>query len=120
MRLIPQTTVGIEIAGNDLRIAAVRDFAGKRRLLYQEVLAGFLTLPEQDRSSVLLALFKKNRLSGLNVQLTFPGTSGVVRDLEFPAGQALEANLRSAVALQIESLSPWPLDEIYWDCAWAP
>ncbi len=118
MRLIPQAAVGIEIAGNDLQIAVVRDFAGKRRLLYQEVLAGFLALPEQDRSSALLAIFKKNKLSGLNVHLTFPGNCGVVRDLEFPAAQVMEANLRSAVALQIESLSPWPLDEIYWDCAW--
>lgn len=118
MRLIPQATVGIEIAASDLRIAVVREFAGKRRLLYQEELAGFLALPEQDRGSALLAKFKKNKLSGLNVHLTFPGNCGVVRDLEFPAAQAMEANLRSAVTLQIESLSPWPIDEIYWDCAW--
>jgi Tfp pilus assembly protein PilN len=118
MRLIPQTTVGIEIAGQDLRIAVLRDFSGKRRLLYKEVLAGFLGLPEQDRGPALLAVFKKNKITGLNIHLSFPGNCGIVRDLEFPAGQALEANLRAAVTLQIESLSPWPLDEIYWDCAW--
>jgi general secretion pathway protein L len=118
MRLIPQTTVGVEIAGQDFRIAVVRDFAGKRRLLREEVLPGFLGLSDEERGPALLAAFKKARISGLNVHLSFPGNCGIVRDLEFPAAQVLEANLRSAVTLQVESLSPWPVDEIYWDCAW--
>jgi Tfp pilus assembly protein PilN len=118
MRLIPHTTVGAEIADQDLRIAVVRDFAGKRRLVRTEVLAGFLGLSDEDRGPALLAVFKRTKISGLNVHLSFPGNCGIVRDLEFPAAQALEANLRSAVTLQVESLSPWPVDEIYWDCAW--
>src|SRR5436190_66039 len=32
----------------------------------------------------------------------------------------VEDNLRSAVALQVETLSPWAIDEMYWDCVWEP
>src|SRR5262249_55624590 len=85
-----------------------------------DVMPGFVDLSGEDRLSTLLAYFKKNKIAALNVHLTLPGALAVARDLEFPAAAGLEANLRSAVALQVESLSPWPLDEIYWDCAWQP
>ncbi len=54
MLLIPQTSAGIEIEGQDLRIAVVRDFAGKRRLVYTETV-----------SSLTEAVC--NKLRGLNV-----------------------------------------------------
>src|SRR5204863_4629037 len=47
-----------------------------------------------------------------------PGRLGVIRDLEFPAAVGLGDGVRSAVSLQVENLSPWSLDEIYWDCVW--
>jgi Tfp pilus assembly protein PilN len=117
MRIIPRTSVGVEIAGQDLRIAVLRDFAGKRRVLRADVLQSFIGLSEQDRAESLVAHFKRNKLSNFNVQLALPGTWGVTRDLEFPA-TGIGDKLRSAVALQVENLSPWPLDEIYWDCVW--
>jgi Tfp pilus assembly protein PilN len=120
MRLIPKTTIGIEITAKDIRIAMVREFGGSRSLVRTESIPDFLSLSEADRLSTLTGYFKKHKLSGFNVHLTFPGTAGVIRDLEFPAAAGLETTLHSAVALQVESLSPWPLDEIYWDCSWAP
>ena len=120
MRIIPQTSVGVEIAGQDLRIAALREFAGKRRLVRMDVLTGFVGLSEEDSVTYLAAHFKRHKLSGFNVHLTLPGIWGVIRDLEFPASVGTADALRSAVALQVENLSPWALDEIYWDCTWEP
>src|SRR5712671_4673639 len=118
MRIIPRTSIGIEIAGPDLRIAVMRDFAGKRRLLRMDILSAFVALTPEDRVNTLVAYFKRNRLSHFNVHLTLPGTLGVIRDLEFPAAVGLGDGVRSAVSLQVENLSPWGLDEIYWDCVW--
>jgi Tfp pilus assembly protein PilN len=118
MKFVPQTSAGIEIAGQDLRIAVVRASARRRRVLHTDVLAGFAGLSDEDRLTYLAAYFKKHKLSGLNVHLTLPGSLGVARDLEFPASVGTPEALRSAVALQVENLSPWALDEIYWDCAW--
>jgi Tfp pilus assembly protein PilN len=120
MKILAQTDVGIEIAGQDLRVAAVRDFAGKRRLVRVDVLTGFLGFTEEDRVLYLVAHFKKHKLSSFNVHLALPGTWGITRDLEFPATVGEADTLRSAVALQLENLSPWPLEEIYWDCTWEP
>jgi Tfp pilus assembly protein PilN len=117
MKLIPQTSVGIEIAGKDLRIAVVREFAGRRRLVRLDVLTGFVGLTEEDSATYLAAHFKKHKLTNYNVHLTFPGAWGVTRDLEFPVAVGTGEALRSAVALQVENMSPWTLDEIYWDCA---
>ena len=120
MKIVPQTSVGIEIAGQELRIAVLREFAGRRRLLRFDVLTGFLGFSEEDRALYLAAHFKKHKLTSLNVHLALPGTWGITRDLEFPASVGEADTLRSAVALQIENLSPWALDEIYWDCTWEP
>jgi Tfp pilus assembly protein PilN len=119
MKVIPQTAVGIEIAGQDVRIGVLRAFGGKRRLLRIDVLTGFVDLSDEDRATALAAHFKRYKLSNLNVHLTVPGTWGVTRDLEFPATVTPET-LRSAVTLQVENLSPWGLDEMYWDCVWEP
>src|SRR5262245_5189620 len=118
MMIIPQTIVGIEIAAEDVRIAVLRAFAGRRRLVRMDTLTDFAGLSEEDKATTLAAHFKTHRLSNFNVHLNLPGTAGVTRDLEFPASVATGDALRSAVALQVENLSPWTLDEIYWDCVW--
>jgi Tfp pilus assembly protein PilN len=118
MKLIPQTSVGIEITAQDVRIAVLREFAGKRRLVRIDALTGFAALSEEDKVASLTTHFKRHKLSGFNIHLTLPGTSGVTRDLEFPSSVGTGDALRSAVALQVENLSPWALDEIYWDCSW--
>jgi Tfp pilus assembly protein PilN len=117
---IPQTVVGIEVASDDLRVAVLRAFAGKRRLVRLDTVAGFARLSEEDKATALAMHLKTHRLSNFNVHLSLSGTSGVTRDLEFPASVGTGDALRSAVALQVENLSPWTLDEIYWDCVWEP
>src|SRR5436190_18306135 len=120
MKIIPQARVGIEVAGQDLRIAVVRQFAGKWRLLRLDVLQDFVGLSDEDRLTSLAGHFQKHKLSNLSVHLALPGAWGVTRDLEFPAAVATAEALRSAVELQIENLSPWAPEEIYWDCGWEP
>jgi len=120
MKLIPQTIVGIEAAAQDLRIAVLRVFGGNRRLLRIDTLEGFAGQSEEDKASTLASYFKTHRLSNLNVYLSLPSACGVVREVELPASVGTTDAIRSAVALQIENLSPWALDEIYWDCSWDP
>src|SRR5262245_60191505 len=109
--MLPRTSVGLEIAGQDLRIAVVRSFGRKRRLLRLANLTGFLPLSEEDRKRKLSSCIKQHNLPTSRVYLTLPNALGLLRDLEFPA--EVSRNLRSAVALQVENLSPWPVDEIY-------
>src|SRR5438876_10669427 len=104
MSIVPQTSVGIEIAGQDLRIAVVREFAGRRRLVRMDLIAGFLDFSEDDRIAQLAAHFKKHKLSNFNTHLVIPGSLGVTRDLEFPSTITAES-VRPAVALQVENLS---------------
>src|SRR5436189_4606733 len=105
MSLIPQTSVGIEIAGEELRIAVLREFAGRRRLVRMDVLAGFLVLSDEDRAIQLSSHFRKHKLFNFNAHLTVPGSWGVARDLEFPSTIGTADAVRSAVALQVENLS---------------
>jgi len=120
MMIIPRTSIGIEIAGQDLRVAVVRALGGKRRLLRKDVVQGFVALSAEDRQQTLVALFKRHKLGHFDIHLTLPTAWGVTRDLEFPAAAGVAERLRSAVALQVENLSPWDLDEVYWDCVWEP
>jgi len=120
MSMIPKTSIGIEIAGEDLRLAVLREFAGRRRLVRMDVLAGFLAFSDEDRTIQLATHFRKHKLSNFNVHLTVPGSWGVARDLELPATIGAADAVRSAVALQVENLSPWALDEIYWDSVQKP
>jgi Tfp pilus assembly protein PilN len=78
--------------------------------------ANFLDLSVEDQRTAIVGLAAKRNLSAGRVFLTLPRDRGIVRQVEFPA--AIRDTLKSAVSLQIEALSPWPLDEIYWDFAY--
>jgi Tfp pilus assembly protein PilN len=109
------TRIGIEIAGKDLRVAAIQQTLKKLRLVYLEDVPGFLDLPRDEQKTSIVNLVTKHTMSAGRVFLTLPRDHGIVRQLEFPA--EVRDNLKSAVSLQLEALSPWPLDEIYWDFA---
>ena len=81
MKLIPRTSIGIEVANQDMRIAVVREFASRRRLLRMDVLPGFAASSEEDKAASLAVYLKKHNLSGSKVHLTLPGACGVTRDL---------------------------------------
>ena len=114
--LLPKTVVGIDVAGADLRVAILRSSIGKLRLINAFAVEGFEGLDVAARKAELVKMGERHQLKGSRIYLSVSEELGVARQLEFPIEVA--GGLRSAVELQIENLSPWPVDEVYWDLAW--
>ncbi len=113
-----RTGVGLELAGNDLRLAVVRSSGRKFRLSSTLEIPGFLDLAPEEQRSEIGKLVTLHKLPIQHVFLSLPRDRGTIRQLEFPVEVA--EKLQSAIALQIEALSPWPADEIYWDFSQEP
>jgi Tfp pilus assembly protein PilN len=110
-----QTSVGIAVTDSGwLRIAAVRSGIGGFTQLRAEDIADFERKPEAEKREHVLGLAARFGLPFASVFLTLPRTMGVSRSIELPVEAADRAT--SAAALQIESLCPWTVDEVYWDC----
>jgi len=107
-----QTTVRIEITESSLRIDVVQSRFGKVRIVSSEEITGFTNLDKTAQKAVVADLGRKYGLARRRVFLTIPRQFGLTRQIELPV--EVGSQLGSAVALQIESLSPWPLGEVYW------
>ena len=116
--MIPKTTVGLELVGGTLRIAVIRSFLNRRRLLGTFEIPDFTSLSPADQRRQLLDLRKKHRFSGSRVHLAVPHGDGVVRQIVLPL--EVQDKLDDVLGLQMESLSPWPVDEVYWTYLKAP
>jgi len=112
------TSIGIELAGRDLRIAVLQARFNKLRLLRSAEIADFLDLPAEEQKEALAKAIKEHNLAHGLVFLSLPHDRGMVRQMEFPI--EVSEKLKSAVELQIESLCPWSADEIYWDFSKEP
>ena len=110
-----RTGVGVECAGKDLRIAVVRSSFGKLRLMQYVAIPGFADLEPDDRKAALAKVVKQHRIPAARVFLSLPRDHGVVRQMEFPV--EVGDKLRHAIALQLETLCPWPVEDVYWDFA---
>jgi Tfp pilus assembly protein PilN len=110
-----QTSVGIHITDSALHLAVVQARLGRFHLLRSDELAGFPQLSDEDKRSALSALTRKHGLRRAHLFLTVPRKMGVCRNVELPV--EVGDRVDSAVALQIESLSPWSSEEVYWGCA---
>lgn len=115
--LMIKTSLGIEISGKDLRFALLKASFGKVRLLRVGVVEKFLELEPAERSQKVRDLVQKERLSAPRTYLSLPAQRGIIRQINLPI--EVKENLKSAVELQVESLSPWPASEIYWDYGFA-
>lgn len=109
------TSVGLEISGRDLRIAVLRSVLGKLRLVQSLEISGFVDLGAEEQRVSIRKAVEKQKLPAGRVYLSLPRDRGIVRQIEFPV--EVREKLRSAVTLQLETLCPWPIDEIYWDFA---
>lgn len=107
-----KTSIGIEISGSDLRLAVVAKRFRRQRLMVTETIPDFVSLTDEDKVRNLAALASKHRLSSSRVYLSLPFSAGAVRQVDFPAQVA--DKIAPALGLQIDTLSPWPADEIYW------
>ena len=108
-------SVGIEICGNDLRLAITRSKFGKLRLIAVHRIVGFMALSEEERKKAVKTLFKNHGIPTGRVYLALHREQGMVRQVDLPAEMA--EKLADVVRIQVETLSPWPLEEIYWDFA---
>jgi Tfp pilus assembly protein PilN len=108
-----KTSLGVEIAGKDLRIAVLRSAFGRMRLLQTLEIAGFADLTREEQQAALQKVVQERKLPMHRVFLSLSQEQGVLRQLEFPI--EVRENLKSAIELQIETLAPWAPDEIYWD-----
>lgn len=118
---LPKTTVGIEIAGGDLRIAVVRTLLNRLQLVDIGEVPGFAELSAEDRRIKIQELRRRRPFPGSHVYLVLPQSEGVTRQVELPAAVRGGRNkLDQIVGLQLESLSPWPTDDIYWGCSEHP
>jgi Tfp pilus assembly protein PilN len=110
-----QTHVGIDITESGLRLAAVQSRLGGHHVSKFEEISDFSKLSEAGKRTAIASLAQKYNLHRSLVFLTIPRQWGVLRQIGLPVEAA--DRIPSAVALQIESLSPWTVDEVYWDCA---
>src|SRR5205809_7633633 len=102
--MIFKRSLGIEIAGKDLRLAVMSSTLGRLRVSRTLEIAGFTELSQQDQKDAISKLMKEHRLPR-RVFLTLPRERGILRQLDFPI--EIREKLRSVVSLQLESLSPW-------------
>jgi Tfp pilus assembly protein PilN len=113
--MLARNSVGLEIGEKDLSIAVTRSSLGKVQLTAVHRITGFVSLTEDERKKVLQTLVKKNRISTSRIYLTLPREHGIVRQIDLPVD--LGKKLSDVVKIQVETLSPWPIAEIYWDFA---
>ncbi len=114
--ILPRTVVGVDIAGSDLRVAILRSAFGKLRLVSTFAVEDFAHMDAAAQRQELSKIGERHQLNGSRIFLSLPEELGVARQLEFPIEAA--ADLKPAVELQVESLSPWPVEDVYWDLAW--
>jgi Tfp pilus assembly protein PilN len=116
--MLMKTSAGIEISGKDLKLAVVRGSGKKLRLVKTLEIPGFVDMSVEEQKMALATLVKEHKIPQHRVFLTLSRDLGTLRQLEFPS--EIGDKLRSAIALQVEALSPWPADEIYWDFSQEP
>jgi Tfp pilus assembly protein PilN len=107
-----QTTTGIQLTDSALRVAVVQVRFGKFRLLRSDTIEGFAALSPEGKQSAVAALIKQLKLRRIPAFLTVPRQMGICRQIELPV--EVGDRVGSAVGLQLESLSPWSADEVYW------
>ena len=110
---LPKTIAGFEVAGDDLRVTVVRVALNRRHLISSFVVEGFTGMVTDERRAELKKLTERHQLRSARAFLSLPESTGMVRYLELPV--EVHEKLKSTVEFQIESLSPWPKEEIYWD-----
>jgi Tfp pilus assembly protein PilN len=80
--------------------------------LRSDKIEGFSELSDEAKKSAVAALIEKMGLRRARAYLTVPRAMGVCRQVELPA--EVGDRVGSAIALQLESLSPWGSDEVFW------
>src|ERR1051325_7068251 len=113
--ILSRSSTGVEIGETDLTVAVVRSSFGKLQLSGIHRVLGFKDLSEDDKKKSLRDLIQRNRIPTTRIHLTLPKDQGIVRQIDLPID--LGKKVSDVVKMQVETLSPWPTGEIYWDFA---
>jgi general secretion pathway protein L len=107
---VPENVWRIEQREDDLHIALVRRFVRTEKVLKTASLAGFSALPELEKPSTVAKVLGKHSNPTF---LSLGRDQGIVRQLRLPVD--VQRDLKSTITLQIEAISAWPEQEVYWD-----
>jgi general secretion pathway protein L len=102
---MPETFWRIEAGTEGLTIKLLRRSLSNERIVKTATISG-----DDDRRERLQTLVGK---SANRAFLVLSRDHGVVRNLQLPVD--VQQDLKSALALQIEAISSWPEQEVYWD-----
>ena len=109
------TGIGIEIAGEDLRILAARVRPGGITVLNTLVIERFRERQAVDWGAEYAGFLRKLGSSHLAATIILPRQEVIIRQLSLPGVK--DEDLKSAISYQIDSLHPYPEDEVI--CDWA-
>lgn len=99
------TGVGIEIAGEDLRVVVTRVRPGGIEVVGSRLIAGFESRPAAEWGAEYAAFAKQIQVGALPVTVVLPRREVIVRHLTLPGVDTKE--LGSAVSWQVDSLHPY-------------
>jgi Tfp pilus assembly protein PilN len=97
----PENLWRVEENGEGLLLTLVRRFLGKETVLKKIGVADAAALPQ--------TIGKSSNRAFLNLRRE----QGIVRHLQLPLD--VQQDLKSALTLQIEAISAWPEQDVYWD-----
>ncbi|MEZ5354529.1 MAG: PilN domain-containing protein [Bryobacteraceae bacterium] len=110
------TGAAIEIAGSDLRLAAVRVRPSGVEVTGSAVIANFRERPATEWGAEYAAFARSAGVGRVPVTVLLPRADVIVRHLSLPG--VAQADLASAVALQLDTLHPFAEDSAAF--GWAP
>ncbi len=108
--------VGIEIGEADLTVVAARVRPQGVRIPGVLSIHGFREQPAGEWGSVYSSFLGKMGLGHLSAVLLLRREEVIVRQVPLPG--VAPKDMEAALALQIDSLHPYPEDDVYW--SWAP
>jgi general secretion pathway protein L len=97
----PENLWRVEENGEGLLLTLIRRFMGKETVLKKIVVPDAAALPQ--------TVGKSSNRAFLNLRRE----QGIVRHLQLPVD--VQQDLKSALTLQIEAISSWPEQDVYWD-----
>jgi Tfp pilus assembly protein PilN len=109
------TGIGVEIAGEDLHVLAARVRPGGISVLDTLVIERVRERQAVDWGAEYSAFLRKLGSSHLAATVILPRSEVIIRQLALPGVK--DEDLGSAIAYQIDSLHPYPEDEVI--CDWA-
>ncbi len=112
------TGIGVEIRGDDLVVTAVRVRPSEVRILGGAVVAGFRRRPAADWGAEYQQFLRRHGCAHLSAAVLLPREQIIVRQLSLPG--VSDKDLESAVGYQVDSLHPYPEDDVVFTWARVP